>query len=176
MAGGKGKSAGGKSSGGKTSAAAEGPKKQQSHSARAGLQVRIDCIEPQSIDSHLHISFCSAISALNSIHACLILHLRHHITTRCLPTDAFSAGFLAELIDHIFPRGKKLGKANSQKTKHRAQTQYGRNRDARIEINTAYPPSPYLKFLLTNHLMQLGPALDLRLIARADGIDLLMPP
>ncbi|KAI2632654.1 histone H2A.Z [Hypomontagnella submonticulosa] len=37
MAGGKGKSAGGKSSGGKTSAA-EGPKKQQSHSARAGLQ------------------------------------------------------------------------------------------------------------------------------------------
>ncbi|ROV96939.1 hypothetical protein VMCG_06898 [Cytospora schulzeri] len=38
MAGGKGKSAGGKSSGGKTSAAAEGPKKQQSHSARAGLQ------------------------------------------------------------------------------------------------------------------------------------------
>lgn len=39
MAGGKGKSAGGKSSGGKTSAA-EGPKKQQSHSARAGLQVR----------------------------------------------------------------------------------------------------------------------------------------
>lgn len=38
MAGGKGKSAGGKSSGGKTSAA-EGPKKQQSHSARAGLQV-----------------------------------------------------------------------------------------------------------------------------------------
>lgn len=39
MAGGKGKSSGGKSSGGKTSAA-EGPKKQQSHSARAGLQVR----------------------------------------------------------------------------------------------------------------------------------------
>ncbi|KUI67163.1 Histone H2A.Z [Cytospora mali] len=38
MAGGKGKSAGGKSSGGKTSAATEGPKKQQSHSARAGLQ------------------------------------------------------------------------------------------------------------------------------------------
>ena len=38
MAGGKGKSAGGKSSGGKTSAA-DGPKKQQSHSARAGLQV-----------------------------------------------------------------------------------------------------------------------------------------
>lgn len=38
MAGGKGKSSGGKSSGGKTSAA-EGPKKQQSHSARAGLQV-----------------------------------------------------------------------------------------------------------------------------------------
>ncbi|KAI2616248.1 histone H2A.Z [Hypoxylon sp. NC1633] len=40
MAGGKGKSSGGKSSGGKTSAAAaaEGPKKQQSHSARAGLQ------------------------------------------------------------------------------------------------------------------------------------------
>lgn len=38
MAGGKGKSSGGKSSGGKTSAA-EGSKKQQSHSARAGLQV-----------------------------------------------------------------------------------------------------------------------------------------
>lgn len=40
MAGGKGKSSGGKSSGGKTSAT-EGPKKQQSHSARAGLQVRL---------------------------------------------------------------------------------------------------------------------------------------
>lgn len=39
MAGGKGKSSGGKSSGGKTSAG-EGPKKQQSHSQRAGLQVR----------------------------------------------------------------------------------------------------------------------------------------
>jgi hypothetical protein len=38
MAGGKGKSSGGKSSGGKTSAN-DGPKKQQSHSARAGLQV-----------------------------------------------------------------------------------------------------------------------------------------
>lgn len=38
MAGGKGKSSGGKSSGGKTSAA-DGQKKQQSHSARAGLQV-----------------------------------------------------------------------------------------------------------------------------------------
>jgi hypothetical protein len=38
MPGGKGKSSGGKSSGGKTSA--EGAKKQQSHSARAGLQVR----------------------------------------------------------------------------------------------------------------------------------------
>lgn len=37
MAGGKGKSAGGKSSGGKTSG--DLPKKQQSHSARAGLQV-----------------------------------------------------------------------------------------------------------------------------------------
>ncbi|CAH0032811.1 unnamed protein product [Clonostachys rhizophaga] len=37
MAGGKGKSSGGKSSGGKTSAA-EGPKKQMSHSGRAGLQ------------------------------------------------------------------------------------------------------------------------------------------
>lgn len=37
MPGGKGKSSGGKSSGGKTSA--EGHKKQQSHSARAGLQV-----------------------------------------------------------------------------------------------------------------------------------------
>ncbi|KAI9163102.1 Histone H2A.Z [Paramyrothecium foliicola] len=36
MPGGKGKSSGGKSSGGKTSA--EGAKKQQSHSARAGLQ------------------------------------------------------------------------------------------------------------------------------------------
>lgn len=40
MPGGKGKSSGGKSSGGKTSA--EGPKKQQSHSARAGLQVSRD--------------------------------------------------------------------------------------------------------------------------------------
>lgn len=39
MAGGKGKSSGGKSSGGKTSGA-DGSKKQQSHSARAGLQVR----------------------------------------------------------------------------------------------------------------------------------------
>ncbi|PCD44837.1 hypothetical protein AU210_000289 [Fusarium oxysporum f. sp. radicis-cucumerinum] len=38
MPGGKGKSSGGKSSGGKTSAA-EGTKKQQSHSARAGLQL-----------------------------------------------------------------------------------------------------------------------------------------
>jgi hypothetical protein len=38
MAGGKGKSSGGKSSGGKTSGV-EGPKKQQSHSQRAGLQV-----------------------------------------------------------------------------------------------------------------------------------------
>lgn len=38
MAGGKGKSSGGKSSGGKTSGV-DGPKKQQSHSARAGLQV-----------------------------------------------------------------------------------------------------------------------------------------
>ncbi|KAH7039861.1 histone H2A like protein [Microdochium trichocladiopsis] len=37
MAGGKGKSSGGKSSGGKTSGV-DGPKKQQSHSARAGLQ------------------------------------------------------------------------------------------------------------------------------------------
>ena len=39
MAGGKGKSSGGKSSGGKTSGV-DGSKKQQSHSARAGLQVR----------------------------------------------------------------------------------------------------------------------------------------
>lgn len=38
MPGGKGKSSGGKSSGGKTSV--DGPKKQMSHSARAGLQVR----------------------------------------------------------------------------------------------------------------------------------------
>lgn len=38
MPGGKGKSSGGKSSGGKTSGA-DGQKKQQSHSARAGLQV-----------------------------------------------------------------------------------------------------------------------------------------
>jgi len=37
MAGGKGKSSGGKSSGGKTSGV-DGSKKQQSHSARAGLQ------------------------------------------------------------------------------------------------------------------------------------------
>ncbi|CAM1510592.1 Fc.00g009270.m01.CDS01 [Cosmosporella sp. VM-42] len=41
MAGGKGKSSGGKSSGGKTSGV-EGPKKQQSHSARAGLQSRFE--------------------------------------------------------------------------------------------------------------------------------------
>lgn len=41
MPGGKGKSSGGKSSGGKTSAA-EGTKKQQSHSARAGLQVSLN--------------------------------------------------------------------------------------------------------------------------------------
>jgi hypothetical protein len=41
MAGGKGKSSGGKSSGGKTSA--DGNKKQQSHSARAGLQVSFRC-------------------------------------------------------------------------------------------------------------------------------------
>lgn len=41
MAGGKGMSSGGKSSGGKTSV--DGPKKQQSHSARAGLQV--SCFE-----------------------------------------------------------------------------------------------------------------------------------
>lgn len=45
MAGGKGKSSGGKSSGGKTSGA-DGAKKQQSHSARAGLQV----------SKHLHFS------------------------------------------------------------------------------------------------------------------------
>lgn len=38
MAGGKGKSAGGKSSGGKVGA--DGSKKQQSHSQKAGLQVR----------------------------------------------------------------------------------------------------------------------------------------
>lgn len=37
MAGGKGKSAGGKSGGGKTGA--DGSKKQQSHSSKAGLQV-----------------------------------------------------------------------------------------------------------------------------------------
>lgn len=64
MAGGKGKSSGGKSSGGKTSAT-EGPKKQQSHSARAGLQVRknravcilhhaviavVDCLDPFARD------------------------------------------------------------------------------------------------------------------------------
>lgn len=54
MAGGKGKSAGGKSSGGKTSG--EGPKKQQSHSARAGLQVRIP--------SKLFLSLCDAISVV----------------------------------------------------------------------------------------------------------------
>lgn len=45
MAGGKGKSSGGKSSGGKTSAA-DGQKKQQSHSARAGLQVSSICKSP----------------------------------------------------------------------------------------------------------------------------------
>jgi hypothetical protein len=42
MPGGKGKSSGGKSSGGKTSA--EGPKKQMSHSERAGLQVSLDAL------------------------------------------------------------------------------------------------------------------------------------
>lgn len=47
MAGGKGKSSGGKSSGGKTSA--EGAKKQQSHSARAGLQVSFRLFESSSI-------------------------------------------------------------------------------------------------------------------------------
>jgi histone H2A len=39
MAGGKGKSSGGKSSGGKVGA--DGSKKQQSHSSKAGLQVSI---------------------------------------------------------------------------------------------------------------------------------------
>jgi histone H2A len=39
MAGGKGKSSGGKSSGGKVGA--DGGKKQQSHSSKAGLQVSI---------------------------------------------------------------------------------------------------------------------------------------
>jgi hypothetical protein len=61
MPGGKGKSSGGKSSGGKTSA--EGAKKQQSHSARAGLQVsRIlvavpwpwFCAHPDRVDRHLN--------------------------------------------------------------------------------------------------------------------------
>ncbi|KND94277.1 Histone H2A.Z [Tolypocladium ophioglossoides CBS 100239] len=46
MPGGKGKSSGGKSSGGKTSA--EGHKKQQSHSARAGLQVRRRSVDGNS--------------------------------------------------------------------------------------------------------------------------------
>jgi hypothetical protein len=48
MAGGKGKSSGGKSSGGKTSGA-DGSKKQQSHSARAGLQVSAFLRVPQSL-------------------------------------------------------------------------------------------------------------------------------
>ena len=39
MAGGKGKSSGGKSSGGKVGA--DGNKKQQSHSSKAGLQVSV---------------------------------------------------------------------------------------------------------------------------------------
>jgi hypothetical protein len=47
MAGGKGKSSGGKSSGGKTSA--DGAKKQQSHSARAGLQVRCIGVRVQNL-------------------------------------------------------------------------------------------------------------------------------
>lgn len=42
MPGGKGKSSGGKSSGGKTSGTEGANKKQQSHSARAGLQVSFD--------------------------------------------------------------------------------------------------------------------------------------
>jgi hypothetical protein len=41
MAGGKGKSSGGKSSGGKVGA--DGSKKQQSHSSKAGLQVSKQC-------------------------------------------------------------------------------------------------------------------------------------
>jgi hypothetical protein len=48
MAGGKGKSSGGKSSGGKVGA--DGGKKQQSHSSKAGLQVSIaqSSIQPQN--------------------------------------------------------------------------------------------------------------------------------
>lgn len=45
MAGGKGKSSGGKSSGGKVGA--DGSKKQQSHSSKAGLQVSIAQIYSQ---------------------------------------------------------------------------------------------------------------------------------
>ena len=67
MAGGKGKSSGGKSSGGKTSV--DGPKKQQSHSARAGLQVRCKC--PDEVFSfrvgrrqcHATLSTLSALSS-----------------------------------------------------------------------------------------------------------------
>lgn len=55
MPGGKGKSSGGKSSGGKTSAEGHNNKKQQSHSARAGLQVRRPCA------LHFFFQFCSVV-------------------------------------------------------------------------------------------------------------------
>ncbi|OAQ99077.1 hypothetical protein LLEC1_06407 [Akanthomyces lecanii] len=54
MPGGKGKSSGGKSSGGKTSGA-DGQKKQQSHSARAGLQT-------PAITRNLHFFFFAVLS------------------------------------------------------------------------------------------------------------------
>ncbi len=62
MAGGKGKSSGGKSSGGKTSAA-DTPKKQQSHSARAGLQV--SSVESRCIPSSLFAHFVPSRGATN---------------------------------------------------------------------------------------------------------------
>lgn len=69
MAGGKGKSSGGKSSGGKT--AVDGPKKQQSHSARAGLQVRYLFIHSSNLDL-IHANFPSttsySITLSNNIH------------------------------------------------------------------------------------------------------------
>lgn len=83
MAGGKGKSSGGKSSGGKTSAA-EGPKKQQSHSARAGLQVRSDHI----VNFHNHGP--AAASTPSSIPL-------YDDPLRCIPKDACHPPFL-ELI------------------------------------------------------------------------------
>ncbi|GFP58525.1 hypothetical protein TASIC1_0010033600 [Trichoderma asperellum] len=73
MAGGKGKSSGGKSSGGKTSA--EGAKKQQSHSARAGLQV----------------SFWSSDSgSSSSLIFCPLVAIRGGVSSSCLMPKRFA--------------------------------------------------------------------------------------